>query len=612
MKTKITSIVGALVSAAVAGASGQAPADLPGYPARYMGGHATFATAPNGAVTNDKAIEAASAVGYSEKTVEKITDGVWVIGGYSLVNCIVIDAPDGLIIYDTGDNVEEGKHFREVIEEKISKRPIKAIIYSHSHYALGGGALVDDPKSVMVIGHPKLNETVKANSEGGGAPSAVPELGPVLTGRAVVQFNGFLPEKGEDAALAARLALKPTAFLPVTHPAQDGETIEVAGLKMQFFTKYVSDDYSVTAFIPGKKIVMNNFFWAGTPNLYSLRGAVYRDPQTWRDGLKVLRDLQPEYLLNDHARPISGKEKVAEALTNYMDLISLTYDQTLRGILHGLGPQDLRYFVYKPKHLAEPLYNAETYGETPWYPPAIYYFQMGWFDRDVTTLHALPSKEEASRLVALMGGRDKVVSAAKEALGKNEYAWTAQLINYIYKLDPNDVEAREIKAAALRKLGQLSFGSIGRAFYLSEARALEGKEQIPRNIPPQPDVIAGAPATFVNYFRVRIDPKKAEGTDRVLAFQFGDKKVGLHVRRGVAEYVPDFATYYRKPDCAISLDGATFAKLYLNMIDLAGAVNASDAKITAGTQAEVAALLDLFDKFEPARNVTVPVGSVEH
>lgn len=105
---------------------------------------------------------------------------------------------------------------------------------------------------------------------------------------------------------------------------------------------------------------------------------MFRDPQTWRDGLKVLRDLQPEYLLNDHARAISGKDKVAAALTNYMDLITLTYDQTLRGILHGLGPQDLRYFVYKPRHLTEPLYNAETYGETPWFPPAIYYYQMGW------------------------------------------------------------------------------------------------------------------------------------------------------------------------------------------------------------------------------------------
>ncbi len=83
------------------------------------------------------------------------------------------------------------------------------------------------------------------------------------------------------------------------------------------------------------------------------------------------------------------------------------------------------------------------------------------------------------------------------------------------------------------------------------------------------------------------------------------------MRRGVAEYVPDFATYYRKPELTVALDGATFAKLYLNTIDLAGAVRSSGAKVTEGDPAEVAALLDLFDKFEPARNVTIPRGAAE-
>lgn len=149
------------------------------YPARYMGGDAKLVTAPNGAVIYDEALKAVREVSYIEKTVEKIGDGIWVIGGYSFVNCIVVEAPDGLIIYDTGISGQEGKQFRAVIEEKISKRPIKAIIYSHSHWVLGGKAMVDDPKSVTVIGHPKLNETIKQNMEAGGAPAAIPELGPV-------------------------------------------------------------------------------------------------------------------------------------------------------------------------------------------------------------------------------------------------------------------------------------------------------------------------------------------------------------------------------------------------------------------------------------------------
>ena len=80
-------------------------------------------------------------------------------------------------------------------------------------------------------------------------------------------------------------------------------------------------------------------------------GGVYRDPLIWRDGLKVIRDLQPEILSNTHARAIVGKDEVMKRLTGYMDQVTLTYDQTLRGILGGLGPR--RYpsqDIYSPAH----------------------------------------------------------------------------------------------------------------------------------------------------------------------------------------------------------------------------------------------------------------------
>ena len=76
-------------------------------------------------------------------------------------------------------------------------------------------------------------------------------------------------------------------------------------------------------YIPEKGLVLNNFFWPGTPNLYTLRGGVYRSPLDWRDGLKVIRDLQPEILCNTHAKPVIGKERVMKKLTDYMDKISI-------------------------------------------------------------------------------------------------------------------------------------------------------------------------------------------------------------------------------------------------------------------------------------------------
>ncbi len=578
-------------------------------PSRYMGGPVELVEAPNGAIVNAELLKISPQIMYLEPTVEEVVDGVWSIGGYSIANTTVIETDDGLIVYDTGDTREEAEHIREAIE-KISDKPIKAIIYSHSHYAMGGGALVDDPDDVLVIGHPMLNATVESNLRGGGSPSAIPEVGPIMTSRLLVQFNNFLPTEGPDAAISGKLEIgKPTAFLPANKTVEDGEILDLLGLKVQFFTEYMSDDHTLTVWIPEKGVVLNNFFWPGTPNIYTLRGGVYRDPLIWRDGLKLIRDLQPEALLNTHARPIVGKDEVLRRLTGYMDQVSLTYDQTLRGMLGGMGPDDLRDFIYIPPHLEEIPENAQVYGETVHFPEAIYQYVIGWFDGDVTKLFKVSPKEEATRLVELMGGKAKVVAAAREALEKKEFAWSAQLIQYAYSLDPMDREVRQLKANALRQMAYRTTGSIARAFLLSETLALEGKLTIPRLVPPAPEVIAGSPDVFVDYFRVRIDPRKSENTDRVIEFVFtdkGDLAVALHLRRGVVEFVPVPADYYREPDSVLRLDSETWSALYLSVIELEEAITSGKVELAKGDAQETIGEFAMFDRFDATRNYKIP------
>ncbi len=574
----------------------------------YMGGTVDLIGAPNGAMVRPEVLKTAAQIMYLEPTTEKLAEGVWCIGGYSLANTTVIEAEDGLIVYDTGDTKEEAEHIREAIE-KISDKPVKVIIYSHSHYALGAGALVDDPEDVLVIGHPKVNETVEASMQGGGSPSAIPEVGPYMTPRVLIQFNNFLPTEGPDAALAGKLEIgKPTAFIPANKTVEDGEELDVLGIKMQFFTKYTSDDYNLTVYVPEKKLVMNNFFWPGTPNIYTLRGGVYRDPLIWRDGLKVIRDLQPEILSNTHARAIVGKDEVMKRLTGYMDQVTLTYDQTLRGILGGLGPDDIRHRIYIPQHMSEIPENAQSYGETIHFPEAIYQYVIGWFDGDVTKLFKIAPRDEAERMVKLMGGKNKVVAAAQKALEEKEYAWGAQVIQYVYLLDPTDKAVRQLKADLLRQMGYRTTGSIARAFLLTEALTLEGQVTYPKLIPPSEEIIAASPDTFVNFFRVRIDPRKSADTDQVVEFVFTDKGnfgVALHVRCGIAEYVPVPADHYRKPDHVLKLDSETWAGLYLNAVSLNDAIDSGKVQL-AGDRGQVTQIFDMFDRFNPTRNYIVP------
>jgi len=567
-------------------------------PSPYMGGPVTLATAPNGAIVNASTLEVTPKIVYTEPTTEKLAEGIWCIGGLSVANTTVIEAPDGLIVYDAGDNKEEGEHILAAIR-KISDKPIKVIIYSHSHYVMGAGALVDDPKDVMVIGHPTLNATVEATMKGGGSPTAIPEVGPVMTPRAMVQFNNLMPTEGPDAALQGKIEVgKPTAFLPVTKTVEDGEELDLLGIKFQFFTKYVSDDHNLTVWVPEKHLAMNNFFWPGTPNIYTLRGGVYRDPLIWRNGLKVIRDLQPEILTNTHTRAMSGKDEILKNLTGYMDQLTLTYDQTLRGMLRGLGPDDLRQFVRIPEYLSEIPANAQTYGETVHFPEAIYQYMIGWFDGDVTQIFKVAPKDGARRLVEMMGGEAKVLEAARAAYDKKEFAWGAQLVQYLYLLTPNNKDVRQLKADLLRQMAYRTTGSISRAFLLSNALALEGKVEIPLLIPPTPETVAAAPETFVDYFRVRIDPEKSLDTQRVIQFVFkdkSDKTVGLHVRRGVVEYIPDPAQYYQEAEMILELDSETWAAIYLGTTSMKDAIASGKVKVAKGDAEEASAIFEMFD-----------------
>ena len=215
-------------------------------------------------------------------------------------------------------------------------------------------------------------------------------------------------------------------------------------------------------------------------------------------------------------------------------------------------------------------------------------------------------------MVALIGGRTKVLAAATEALKKKEYAWAAQLVNYLYRIDPQDKEVRQLKADALRQMAYVSTGNNDRAHLMSQALALEGKVTIARLIPPPPEQISASPTTFVDYFRVRIDPLKSDETDSFVRFDFTDgTSAGLHIRRAIAEFVAVPEAYLREPDIIVSMSGETWAKLYLSQATPDELIQSGDLSVT-GDSAEAARLINLFDRYSPERAVVIPSAALDH
>ncbi len=234
---------------------------------------------------------------------------------------------------------------------------------------------------------------------------------------------------------------------------------------------------------------------------------------------------------------------------------------------------------------------------------------IGWFDWDSTKLFKIAPKEAALRTVKLMGGKEKVIKATRDAFDINEFAWAAELLQNVYLLDPMDKEVRQLKADILRQLGHRTTGSIARGFLLTDALALEGKIKSPLMILPAPEVIAESPVSFVDYYRIRIDPEKSKDTNKVVEFVFTDQKGqagALHIRRGVAEFIPEPSAYLKKADYVLELDGNTWASVYLGSSDIEKEIQSGNVKVTTGNKAEVTTLFDLFDKLNPADNYKVP------
>ena len=571
----------------------------------YMGAPVELATAPNGAITNRRLLDGIEKVAWLNPSIEQPTPGVWVIGGYGLVPMAAIDTDEGLILFDTGDTKHDGELMFDALRS-VTDKPVRAIIYGHSHTCFGAGVFAEGRDDLMIIGHPGLNDVVARNA--GGAPAFFPEIGPYLTARALVQFNAFLPAEGPDAYVVPTiLHAGENAFIPVNTPVEDGQEMTVLGQKFQFFTRYGSDDkVHTTVWMPDRKILFTTMLWSSPPQIYSLRGDVFRYPREWIAGLKLNRDLQPEVLISATARPVVGKETIQKTLEGYLDGASFVLDQSLRGILGGKGPDQLRHLVDFPAYLNETPNNLQNYGEISTYAPAIHYQCVGWYDNDAANLKPVSPEDEAARIVPLMGGRQAVLAAARDALDRKEYSWAAQLVNYLYKLDPQDAEARQLKADALRKMAHVSTGANDRAHLMTQALALEGKVTVPRIIPPAPAVIAASPTTYVDYFRVRIDPTASGTTESVLRFDFDDgSTAALHVRRAVAEFVDEPNRHYRPADVTLALSGEAWAKLYLSQAGVRDLVAAGEAQVR-GDVAEAERLIGLFDRYVPEKAVAIP------
>jgi hypothetical protein len=85
--------------------------------------------------------------------------------------------------------------------------------------------------------------------------------------------------------------------------------------------------------------------------------------------------------------------------------------------------------------------------------------------------------------------------------------------------------------------------------------------------------------------------------------------MGLHVRSGVAEFVPDVNKHYRKPDISIDMSMEAWAGYFVGDITLDALLVRKDVK--ASDKGRVKSFFSLFDQVHPSKAALIPASALQ-
>ena len=399
------------------------------------------------------------------REVIQVANTVYVAVGYAASNVVLVQGTDGSIIVDTATDPTAAKAIVEAFGPRL-RRPVKAIVYTHSHPDHTGGARVfagDDRPTIY--SHEQFLKTTadagRASREGGD------------------QFGMSLPADqfinvGVQAEFGRVVPPTRDGYLPPTQTFSGDElSLTIAGVRLQLLHTPGETPDTIAVWLPEARVLMpgDNFFRA-FPNVAPIRGSRLRNPAAWVASLDRVIALGPEHVVPGHTRPVLGTSAATSTLTAYRDGLKSIVDQTLDGIRKGERPDELVAHVQLPPALAANPFLQEFYGGVEWTVRGIYADQVGWFDGNAAKLFPMPEKERATRLVALIGGVARVLELGRAALTANDFTWAAELADYVLVNDAANVEARRLKGEALTALAERQVNAIARNYYLTTAQFL--------------------------------------------------------------------------------------------------------------------------------------------
>jgi alkyl sulfatase BDS1-like metallo-beta-lactamase superfamily hydrolase len=549
----------------------------------------------------------------------RVADGIYQVRGFSLANMTIAEGASGLIIIDTLSTAGAAREALDLYFRNRPRRPVVAVIYTHSHSDHYGGtdgvisaADVAAGKTAVLAPAGFVDAVVAESVTGGNAMSR----------RAQYQFGTPLPrgERGNVDAGLGKMESRGTSaggtgaiIMPTDTIQRQTETRTIDGVTLTFQLALGSEAPSeMLIYLPQTHVLDAAEDATHTlHNLLPFRGTVVRDANGWSHYLSnALEQFGPDaqVMIAQHHWPVWGNERVRERLASHRDLYKYVHDQTVRMMNQGMGPSEIAEALTMPPGLESDWSARGYYGTIAHDSKAVYQRYIGWYDGNPANLNPLPRVEDAKKYVEYMGGAAAVLTRARDDFKAGNYRWVAEVMDRVVFAEPQNKEARSLAADAYEQLGYAAESATWRNAYLLGAQELRnGVRGGARNVPGvSAAMLRAMPIDLVfDYLGTRLDAPRAGATKVVINWRFTDTRETLTstLEHGALTAV----TGKSAADVLASVTStrAAFEEVILKQRTLADAIASGGLTIT-GSAERVSALIALLDDFEAGFPIIEP------
>lgn len=543
----------------------------------------------------------------------KVTDGIYQIRGFDLSDMSIIETDSGYVVVDPMISVPTARAGMELVHQHVGRKPIVAVIYTHSHIDHWGGV-----KGVIDEADVKAGK-VKVIAPEHFMEYAISEnviAGNVMSRRASYMYGNLLPRDPKGQVGAGLGQTTSTGAVTLIEPTDDvthtGQTITVDGLEIEFqMTPGTEAPAEMNFLFPKyRALCMAENCTHVMHNLYTLRGAQVRDAKAWAyyidDAIERFAG-RYDVIFASHHWPTWGEEAGVDFLKKQRDMYKYLHDETLRLVNQGYTLLEIPELIELPAELFRAWYNRGYYGTVSHNVKAIYQRYLGFFDGNPATLHPLPPEAAGKKYVEFMGGADALLAKARAAFDQGEYRWVAQVVNHLVFADPDNRAARELQADALEQLGYQAESGPWRNFYLSGAKELrDGVLDLAAPKSAGADTVRATPLDmFFDLLAVRLNGPRATGKVITLNARFTDigEDYALRVENGVLNYAR--GRQAADADATLITTREALDKVVLGEATAAEMLATGEARIE-GDPAKLAEFLSLLDTFEFRFNIVTP------